>query len=67
MICGGPKRTPKRLPLRLPEVTACVWTFRSLRPVAFLTSSTILPQISQPKPVGRALSSRYENGIDASR
>ena len=44
--------------MRLAEVTACVVTFRSARPVAFFTSSTILPQISQPKPVGWALSSR---------
>ena len=44
--------------MRLAEVTDCVATFRSARPVAFFTSSTMRPQISQPKPVGWALSSR---------
>jgi hypothetical protein len=53
--------------MRLAEVTAWVSTFRSARPVAFFTSSTIFAQISQPKPVGWPLSSRYENGMDDSR
>ena len=35
-------------------------------PAAYLLV-TIRPQISQPKPVGCALSPRYENGIDDSR
>ena len=38
--------------MRFCEVTACVATFRSARPVAFFTASTMRPQISQPKPVG---------------
>jgi hypothetical protein len=38
--------------MRFCEVTDCVATFRSARPVAFLTCSTTRAQISQPKPVG---------------
>ena len=53
--------------MRLAEVTACRFTFRSLRPVAFFTASTTRSQISKPKPTGCALSFRYENGIDDSR
>ena len=52
---------------RLADVTDWVFTCRSARPVAFFTSSTMRPQISQAKPVGFWPSARYEKGIDDSR
>ena len=53
--------------MRFADVTAWYCFFRSARPVAFFTLSAMRSQISKPKPVGCALSSRYENGIDDSR
>jgi len=44
--------------MRFCEVTDWVATFRSARPVALRTCSTIRPQISQPKPVGCASAPR---------
>jgi len=53
--------------IRFCEVTGIVFTFRSARPVAFFTFSTMRWQISQPKPTGLPSAPRYEKGIDDSR